>query len=212
MFFLTALDTGPRRPLHLESSDTHVYVPRPPANNREAPGMDKLRPDQSTPIPNFFLSGADTYQVRQTCRQSCQTDQSCQTGQLRGSPIGRLHLPGVPPPSHPPPLASGGGTTQMGRGQLKDIRTENGSIQGQNMALTGLFVPSSLDSGQSTPLPNSFLSGAYTYHTLVVRICEDMRLGHAVRCDADSRLFTFVLPGLPGFDGGGDQVRAEHGQ
>ncbi|KAJ1481007.1 hypothetical protein T484DRAFT_1759159 [Baffinella frigidus] len=29
---------------------------------REAPGMDKFRPDQSTPIPNFFLSGAYTYQ------------------------------------------------------------------------------------------------------------------------------------------------------
>ena len=28
-----------------------------------------------------------------------------------------------------------------------DFRTENGSIQGQNLALTGLFVPSSLDSG-----------------------------------------------------------------
>ena len=29
---------------------------------REAPGMDKFRPDQSTPIPNFFLSGSYTYQ------------------------------------------------------------------------------------------------------------------------------------------------------
>jgi len=30
---------------------------------------------------------------------------------------------------------------------FKDCRTENGSSQGQNLALTGLFVPSSLDSG-----------------------------------------------------------------
>jgi len=29
----------------------------------------------------------------------------------------------------------------------KDVRTENGSSQGHNLALTGLFVPSSLDSG-----------------------------------------------------------------
>jgi len=29
----------------------------------------------------------------------------------------------------------------------KDFRTENGSSQGQNLALTGLCVPSSLDSG-----------------------------------------------------------------
>ena len=32
---------------------------------------------------------------------------------------------------------------------FKDFRTENGSSQGQNLALTGLFVPSSLDSGGS---------------------------------------------------------------
>ena len=30
---------------------------------------------------------------------------------------------------------------------LKDLFTENGSNQGSNMALTGLFVPSTLDSG-----------------------------------------------------------------
>ena len=39
----------------------------------------------------------------------------------------------------------------MGRGKnlhgLKDFRTENGSSQGQNLALTGSFVPGSLDSG-----------------------------------------------------------------
>ena len=29
---------------------------------REAPGMDKYRPSQITPIPNFFLSGSYTYQ------------------------------------------------------------------------------------------------------------------------------------------------------
>jgi zeta-carotene desaturase len=29
---------------------------------REAPGMDKFRPDQRTAIPNFFLSGSYTYQ------------------------------------------------------------------------------------------------------------------------------------------------------
>ena len=39
----------------------------------------------------------------------------------------------------------------MGRGKnlhgLKDFRTENGSSQGQNLALTGSFVPRSLGSG-----------------------------------------------------------------
>lgn len=31
---------------------------------REAPGMDPFRPDQVTPIPNFFLAGSYTKQVR----------------------------------------------------------------------------------------------------------------------------------------------------
>jgi len=31
---------------------------------------------------------------------------------------------------------------------FEDFCTENGSSQGQNLALTGLFVPSSLDSGR----------------------------------------------------------------
>ena len=35
---------------------------------------------------------------------------------------------------------------------FKDLRTENGSSQGQNPALTGLFVPSWLDSRESPPL------------------------------------------------------------
>lgn len=30
---------------------------------REAPGMDVFRPDQKTPVPNFFLSGSYTKQV-----------------------------------------------------------------------------------------------------------------------------------------------------
>jgi uncharacterized protein with NAD-binding domain and iron-sulfur cluster len=30
---------------------------------REAPGMDPFRPDQATPIPNFFLAGSYTKQV-----------------------------------------------------------------------------------------------------------------------------------------------------
>lgn len=30
---------------------------------REAPGMDPFRPDQKTPIPNFFLAGSYTKQV-----------------------------------------------------------------------------------------------------------------------------------------------------
>jgi zeta-carotene desaturase len=29
---------------------------------REAPGMDKNRPTQRTPIPNFFMAGSYTYQ------------------------------------------------------------------------------------------------------------------------------------------------------
>ena len=34
---------------------------------------------------------------------------------------------------------------------FKDIRTENASSQGQIMALTGVFVPSSLNSGWNIP-------------------------------------------------------------
>ena len=30
---------------------------------REAPGMDPFRPDQATPVPNFFLAGSYTKQV-----------------------------------------------------------------------------------------------------------------------------------------------------
>ena len=29
---------------------------------REKPGMDKYRPSQATPVPNFFLAGSYTYQ------------------------------------------------------------------------------------------------------------------------------------------------------
>ena len=29
---------------------------------REAPGLDVLRPDQATPVPNFFLAGSYTKQ------------------------------------------------------------------------------------------------------------------------------------------------------
>lgn len=31
---------------------------------REAPGMDPFRPDQATPVKNFFLAGSYTKQVR----------------------------------------------------------------------------------------------------------------------------------------------------
>lgn len=31
---------------------------------REAPGLDAYRPTQRTPIPNFFMAGSYTYQVR----------------------------------------------------------------------------------------------------------------------------------------------------
>ncbi len=31
---------------------------------REAPGMDPYRPDQATPVKNFFLAGSYTKQVR----------------------------------------------------------------------------------------------------------------------------------------------------
>ena len=43
----------------------------------------------------------------------------------------------------------------------KDIRTENGSRQGQDLAVTALRVPSSLDRGQqeSTNLPTVGLTG-----------------------------------------------------
>jgi len=36
----------------------------------------------------------------------------------------------------------------------EEFRTENGSIKGQNLALTGLFVPTSLDSGYQQVLKN----------------------------------------------------------
>lgn len=31
---------------------------------REGPGLDQYRPTQRTPIPNFFMAGSYTYQVR----------------------------------------------------------------------------------------------------------------------------------------------------
>jgi len=52
----------------------------------------------------------------------------------------------------PSSLGSGGSLhlprrCRVRREQLKDFRTENGSSQGQNLALTVLSVPNSLDSG-----------------------------------------------------------------
>ena len=43
-----------------------------------------------------------------------------------------------------PPSAERGGNDLNG---CQDFRTENGSSQGQNLALTVLYVPSSFDSG-----------------------------------------------------------------
>lgn len=37
---------------------------------REGPGLDQYRPDQRTPIPNFFMAGSYTYQVRFTVHQA----------------------------------------------------------------------------------------------------------------------------------------------
>ena len=37
---------------------------------REAPGLDPFRPDQKTPVPNFFLAGSYTKQVLYAC-SSC---------------------------------------------------------------------------------------------------------------------------------------------
>ncbi len=34
---------------------------------REAPGLDPFRPDQKTPVPNFFLAGSYTKQVLHVC-------------------------------------------------------------------------------------------------------------------------------------------------
>jgi len=50
--------------------------------------------------------------------------------------------------SEVPTMAAGerGGNNLNG---FEDFRTENGSSQGQNLALTGLFVPSSIDSGHT---------------------------------------------------------------
>jgi len=39
---------------------------------------------------------------------------------------------------------------------FQDVRTENGSSQGHNLALTCLFVPSSLDSGPRNPFTVQF--------------------------------------------------------
>ena len=45
---------------------------------REAPGMDPFRPDQRTPIPNFFLAGSYTKQ-----------DYIDRWGSRGGQPLGR---------------------------------------------------------------------------------------------------------------------------
>jgi len=52
----------------------------------------------------------------------------------------------------PPPVKKVHGLSAAERGEnnlngFKDFRTENCSSQGQNLALTGSFVPRSLDSG-----------------------------------------------------------------
>jgi len=50
---------------------------------------------------------------------------------------------------HALPTGERGGNNLNG---FKDIRTENGSRQGQNLALTGLCVPRSLDSTNQSPV------------------------------------------------------------
>jgi len=48
-----------------------------------------------------------------------------------------------------PPAAERGGNSLNG---VKDFRTENGSSQGLNLAVTGLFAQCSLDKGRSTQI------------------------------------------------------------
>ena len=58
---------------------------------------------------------------------------------------------------------------RQGRGTPSIVLSENGSSQGQNPALIGLFVPSSLDSGatsSTTPAPSRARSRHPAAHTL----------------------------------------------
>ena len=56
------------------------------------------------------------------------------------------HAAGVPAFGIPLWYAAGE-RGEINLNEFKDLRTENGSSQGQNMALTGLCVSNSLDSG-----------------------------------------------------------------
>jgi len=56
--------------------------------------------------------------------------------------------------------------------ELKDVSAANSWSQGQNLVLTGLFVPSSLDSGRDEGLLDRI---APRYYHLVTRK-EDVRL------------------------------------
>lgn len=47
---------------------------------REAPGMDVYRPDQATPVPNFFLAGSYTKQVCETVQPHWDQENCCATG------------------------------------------------------------------------------------------------------------------------------------
>ena len=75
---------------------------------------------------------------------------------------------------------------------LNHFRTENGSSQGQNLALTGLFVPSSLDSGNECALATDqpFLVHALSkpqklnYHSS--RKQEQIRELAACKCGAET--------------------------
>ena len=74
---------------------------------------------------------------------------------IRGKPKARMN-----PNDHRPALTDFWSGDQILRireniKHFKDFRTETGSSQGQNLALTGLFVPSSLDGGLPTSGPET---------------------------------------------------------
>jgi uncharacterized protein with NAD-binding domain and iron-sulfur cluster len=72
---------------------------------REAPGMDPYRPDQTTPVPNFFLAGSYTKQVsrqQQQHRKCCLgvgSVQTWRTGRGLAAMLGAQACAAVPAPS-----------------------------------------------------------------------------------------------------------------
>jgi len=124
--------------------DVKRYCRRPYRDTLLIRNFAPLGPHSRT-VPRALCGGAVAFErgtPEGRCRAQSTVNLWCARAQQRRV---RTAAPKEQPGKRP--MASGQGTIQMA---FQDFCAENGSRQGQNVALTGLFGPSSLDNRENS--------------------------------------------------------------